>query len=125
MNIRKLWNKKFHAHYLLLSLLCGCFPTHESYWEPHAAGGETTKRHCHRTVGPSNLVELEREEIRATVFIREKQVKVPTLELTLQIPPDIAVTVHSDRLTLRNLNKATDLSVDPFEVLYSDAPRTS
>lgn len=122
MNIRKLWNKKFHAHYWLFFLLCGCFPAHENYWEPHAAGGATTKRHCHQTVGPSNLIVWEREGIRATVFIREKQVKGPTLELTLQIPPDMLVTVHSDHLILRNLNQATDLSVDPFEVLYSDAP---
>lgn len=120
--MREFYNQRFYAQYWLFFLLCGCFPTHENYWEPHAEKGETTKRHCRQTVGPNNLVVLEREGVRATVFIREKQVKNPTLELTLQIPPDVAVTVFSDQLIFRSSNHVLDLSVDPLEVLYDDAP---
>ncbi len=45
--------------FVSLSLLSGCFPVAESYFEPSAQGHEAYRRDCHGGTGPTTGIELK------------------------------------------------------------------
>lgn len=92
---------------------------YEIYWEPHAEGGKSIKRDCHGRVGPQDTIEFEREGIRATVHIYEKDASTMIL-LSLRIPPQVTLKVPSWNLNLTSSMRGANLSLKPIEIYLYD-----